>query len=202
MPTVKLTKNELKRQRESLILFNKYLPMLLLKKQQLQMELRVLHDKSLDLSTKINNFKKDLNSWIAVFAEDIKIQELFKIKNIVTESGNVAGIEIPLFKDVEIETKIYDFYTTPFWVDSGIDVLKKMVCFNAELLILDKQKEILENELQIATQRVNLFEKVKIPEAEENIRLIRIYLGDLFTVEVVRGKIAKSKLEQSNSLKS
>jgi V/A-type H+-transporting ATPase subunit D len=41
---------------------------------------------------------------------------------------------------------------------------------------------------------VNLFEKVKIPESNELIRMIRIFLGDQQTAAVVRGKISKSKI--------
>ncbi|NQT28218.1 MAG: hypothetical protein HQ570_01315, partial [Candidatus Omnitrophica bacterium] len=41
-----------------------------------------------------------------------------------------------------------------------------------------------------------LFEKVKIPEARETIRVIQIHLGELQTAEVVRGKIAKAKIEK------
>ena len=40
---------------------------------------------------------------------------------------------------------------------------------------------------------VNLFEKVKIPEAKENIRIIRIFMGDQQTAAVARSKIAKGK---------
>lgn len=54
----------------------------------------------------------------------------------------------------------------------------------------------LEQELRSTAQRVNLFEKVKIPEAKENIRVIGIYLGDQQTSAVVRGKIAKKKLQE------
>ena len=61
---------------------------------------------------------------------------------------------------------------------------------------LRRQVELLERELRTTAQRVNLFEKVKIPEAKENIRVIGIYLGDQQTSAVVRGKIAKKKLQE------
>jgi V/A-type H+/Na+-transporting ATPase subunit D len=68
-----------------------------------------------------------------------------------------------------------------------------------EIRILDEQIRRLGEELRITTQRVNLFEKVKIPEAQENIRRIGIYLGDQQTAQVVRGKIAKRNLERAAS---
>ena len=61
--------------------------------------------------------------------------------------------------------------------------------------IIAKQLDLLDAELRVTSQRVNLFEKVKIPEAKENIRVIGVYLGDQQTAAVVRGKISKKKLE-------
>jgi len=61
--------------------------------------------------------------------------------------------------------------------------------------VLERQEQLLQEELRTTTQRVNLFEKVKIPECEENIRQIQIYLGDQQTAAVGRAKIAKGKLE-------
>ena len=45
MSKIKHTKNELKTQRDALRRFNRYLPTLLLKKQQLQMEMRQLEQR-------------------------------------------------------------------------------------------------------------------------------------------------------------
>ena len=59
---------------------------------------------------------------------------------------------------------------------------------------LETQVDLLSKELKTTSQRVNLFEKVKIPEAKENIKRIAIYLGDQQTAAVVRGKIAKNKV--------
>jgi V/A-type H+-transporting ATPase subunit D len=79
-------------------------------------------------------------------------------------------------------------------VDKGVEYLQKLIAYDTEIEILQKQIELLAQELRITTQRVNLFEKVKIPETKENIRVIRIYLGDQQTAAVVRGKIAKNKI--------
>ena len=65
------------------------------------------------------------------------------------------------------------------------------------LKTLRTQVELLDKELRATSQRVNLFEKVKIPEARENIRVIGVYLGDQQTAAVVRGKISKKKLKEA-----
>ena len=61
--------------------------------------------------------------------------------------------------------------------------------------LAEEQLQLIEQELRVVAQRVNLFEKVKIPEARENIRRIQIYLGDQQTNAVGRAKIAKEKCQ-------
>ena len=86
----------------------------------------------------------------------------------------------------------------PLWVDRAIEEIKKILALNSEISILNEQANLLSEELRITTQRVNLFEKVKIPESRENIRVIQIFLGDQQTAAVVRGKISKNKIEKAS----
>ena len=51
----------------------------------------------------------------------------------------------------------------------------------------------LNQQVRRITQRVNLFEKVLIPRARENIKRIHIGLGEQERSAVVRSKIAKKK---------
>lgn len=93
------------------------------------------------------------------------------------------------FKDIS-----YDIDDYPLWVDTALIKLREIARLDALVSTLRKQEELLEKELRATSQRVNLFEKVKIPEAKENIRKIGVYLGDQQTAAVVRGKISKKKL--------
>lgn len=196
MAKIKLTKNELKTQKDSLKRYTRYLPTLQLKKQQLQMEILKVRAVSEKLQTEIEKLEEKVCPWVDVFAEDIDLTDFLKVKEVKTETGNIAGIDIPIFSDIEFDEEPYDFFTTPLWVDKGIEIYKELIIIKAKLLIVNKQEELLKEELRITVQRVNLFEKVKIPESRENIRVIRIYLGDLQTAEVVRGKITKTKIEK------
>jgi len=202
MSKIQLTKNELKNQRDSLKRFNRYLPILQLKKQQLQVEIGKVDNQIEQLNSQIKASVEKIYQWVDVFAESIDLSSLIKIKGINTGVSNIAGIDIPLFVNVDFKETVYDYLTTPFWVDKAIEVLKEVISQKARLLIFKRQRQILQEELRITTQRVNLFEKVKIPEAEENIRVIQIHLGDLQTAGVVRGKIAKAKIEQRRELVS
>ena len=196
MAKIRLTKNELKKQKEDLKRYRRYLPMLQLKKKQLQLEIIKVHQAIQNTSSQVNNLRNSVLKWVDVFAEKISIEELCKLEKINTEGGNVAGIDIPVFLNVEFTQKPPNFLLTPLWVDKAVAAEKETLTLKAKLLIYHKQIDVLKEESRIVTQRVNLFEKVKIPEARETIRVIQIHLGELQTAEVVRGKIAKAKIER------
>ncbi len=196
MAKLKLTKNELKNQKEDLKRYLRYLPMLQLKKKQLQLEIIKVHLAIQKTSREMEDSRNKVVKWVDVFAEDVSLREVCSLSRIKTEIGNVAGIELPIFLGVEFNRKPYDLLLTPLWVDKGLEAEREIISLKAKQAIYHQQLDILKEELRIATQRVNLFEKVKIPEAEEIIRVIQIHLGELQTAEVVRGKIAKAKIER------
>ncbi|MBN1695990.1 MAG: V-type ATP synthase subunit D [Spirochaetales bacterium] len=197
MARIKFTKNELKKQKEALQRFSRYLPTLLLKKQQLQTEIRKLRAKHDELLGEYENIVAAVMKWVPVFGEDIDVQSLIDVTDITIEDGNIAGIDIPVFKGLTIGDVPYDFYTTPLWVDRALVQIRKLVTLRTEIDVLEKDLLLLADELRITSQRVNLFEKVKIPEAKDNIRVIKIYLGDQQVAAVVRGKIAKNKIRRN-----
>jgi len=196
MAKIKYTKNELKKQKDNLKRFTRYLPTLELKKKQLLAEIRSIQQIVDNLTKEIEREENQVKQWVDVFAEDIDLFQFFQVQEIKSEYGNIAGIDIPIYQEVVFEDSEYDFYEIPLWVDMGIEVTKNQIKRKAELSIAEKQQEIIKEELRITIQRIKLFEEVKIPEAKENIRIIQIFLGDQMTAEVVRGKIAKAKIEK------
>jgi len=118
-----------------------------------------------------------------------------RIVSVRTDEENIAGVTILVFQGIEFERSVYDLYEAPVWIDSGLTLMEQLLRTQMELKVVAIQRDLLAHELRITTQRVNLFEKVKIPETIADIRKIRIYLGDQQTAQVVRGKIAKRKVE-------
>jgi len=194
MAKVRLTKNELKKQKDDLKRFTRYLPTLELKKKQLLQEIHRIQREIDHIGSEYKRVEEETMRWVGVFAEETDVKEYIKIKDIRIGSENIAGIDIPVFEDLTFEDVEVDFFNTPVWIDRGIDVCKEQVKRSIEKEIAEKQDAILREELRTTIQRIKLFEEVKIPEARENIRVIQIFLGDQQTAEVVRGKIAKTKI--------
>ncbi len=195
MAKIKLTKNELKVQKDALKMYRRYLPTLTLKKQQLQAEIRTIEANAVAVRKERENLEKGFSSWIAVFSEQNAFPEgIITVSNIRKGTGNIAGVTIPTFEGADFSRGDYDLYETPLWVDIAANHMEKAMSLDLEAEVLDEQVRLLEAELLSTSQRVNLFEKVKIPETEENIKKISIYMADQQVSAVVRSKISKRKI--------
>lgn len=196
MTKVKLTKGELKRQRDSLKQYRHYLPTLLLKKQQLQMKILEARQLHAERERVLHKKLAEIDLWAGLLAEpSVDIRSWVKPQDIFIKTVNIAGANVPVYDDIRFPAAEYDLYATPFWVDRAIEEVRLMATLLSELKVIREAIAVLEHELRITTQRVNLFEKVKIPECQENIRRICIYLGDQQANAVGVSKVAKRKIE-------
>ena len=194
MAKIKLTKTELKAQTDALKRFCRFLPMLQLKKQQLQGEIAGIAAKAEAVAARERAVRERLDGWVALFSSDAaELEGLVTVKDIRHGTANIAGVEIPVFGGIDVEVKDLDLWETPAWLDDAAQALTDVLSLRSERLILERQRELVMEELRTTSQRVNLFEKVKIPECRENIRVIKIAIGDEQTAAVTRGKIAKSR---------
>ncbi len=200
MAKIKLTKNEQKAQKDSLKMYQRYLPTLTLKKQQLQTEIRTIDAKAKAVREQRVQLEKEFKVWISVFGEENAFTpDMVTVRDIKKGIGNIAGVSIPVYEGAEFSRGDYDLYATPLWIDLAADRMEKALSLDLEASVLDEQVRLLSRELRTTTQRVNLFEKVKIPEAKQNIKKISVYLGDQQVSAVVRSKISKKKIDARNA---
>ena len=198
MAKIKYTKTEQKNQQDALKQFQRFLPTLQLKKQQLQLEVRQSLERVSENRTRMQELSGRLSSLFRFFGDRQEaefITSMVEVKEIVAGTANIAGITIPVFEKLEFVPKSYDLLNTPWHIDECVEALKSMLALRAAGKILEEHYALLLAELVTTTQRVNLFEKIKIPECKENIRRIRIYMSDQETSAVARSKIAKKKGE-------
>ncbi len=181
-------------------MYQRYLPTLTLKKQQLQSEIRAIEAKASAVRKEKEKLEAGFEDWIAVFSEKEALPEgVIRVSNIRKGKGNIAGVEIPTFEGADFSRGDYDLYETPLWVDIAASHMERAMLLDLEAQVLDEQVRLLESELRCTSQRVNLFEKVKIPETKENIKKISIYMADQQVSAVVRSKISKRKIAFHNA---
>jgi V/A-type H+-transporting ATPase subunit D len=193
----KFNKTSLKGQRDSLAKYQKFLPILLLKKMQLQLVIRQLEPVVEAKRRELEETIAGIRPWGRLLSEEtIDIEDYLQVEEVRTKKDNIAGVEIPEFDRVVYKDRPYSLFATPAWLDEALLVLRQLVSLKEELRVLLRKEALLKEELRTTTQRVNLFEKKLIPELKENIRKIRIFLGDDETAAVGRAKLAKAKLVQ------
>ena len=200
MAKLKLTKTELKAQNDALKQYRRFLPTLQLKKQQLQMELRKSRVLVEENRAAYGSLREQISAFAGLFADPGAVEFIAKnlhVARIVRSEANIAGVTVPVFDHVDFTVVPYDLFEAEFWLDSGLKTVRELVGLLEAGKVLEEQYRLLEKELLTTTQRVNLFEKVKIPECLANIRKIQIAMGDESTTAVVRSKIAKRKMQEA-----
>ena len=194
---VKYNKTALKEQRDALAKYEKFLPILQLKKMQLQIVLRQMEPVIEEKKNKLLQLAESIRPWAMLLSDqEIDINDYIQIKEVKTEIDNIAGVEAPEFREVVFEDVPYSLFATPAWLDRAIERLRELISVREEIRVLLEKEDLIREELRITTQRCNLFEKRLIPELKENIRKIKIFLGDQETAAVGRAKLAKSKTQE------
>lgn len=193
----KFNKTALKQQRDGLAKYQKFLPILLLKKMQLQLVVRQM-EPLIDAKRKeIKKMVENVAPWSGLLTdESVDIEDYLRIQDVQIRKDNIAGVEVPEFDRVIFREIPYSLFATPAWLDKALEYLSRLVAAREELRVLLEKEALLREELRTTTQRVNLFEKKLIPELKENIRRIKIFLGDDETAAVGRAKLAKGKLQK------
>ena len=193
---IKLTRPELKRRRDRLARFERFLPMLKLKQQQLQVMLRELSVQVAQAQQELDQITAKLEAYQALWADrtGLPLEKWAQPERVITSHRNVAGVEVPVFEDVEFAEVQYSLFGTPAWVDKALEDRREQNRRAAAVQVLRDGERLLQGELSRVIQRVNLFEKIMIPKDREAIRRIRIKLGDEMAAAVGRAKIAKGKL--------
>ncbi len=192
---VKLNKNSLREQKQALDLYREFLPTLELRKQQLQAELRATYQRVRQQEAELSETLAGASSWSPMLASTFEaVRQLVVVDEVLEGRGNVAGVTVPVYEGVRFEDQPYSLVATPPFYDAAVALWRRAIEARAAVRILRKQAEALDHTLTKTTQRINLYEKVLIPHCRENIRRIKVYLGDQQTAAVCRAKIAKGKL--------
>jgi V/A-type H+-transporting ATPase subunit D len=193
MAKLKKTKNELKAQREALRRYERFLPTLELKKQQLQREVRRAEVELRRYAEGSEQLLAGVRPWLRLLPQLPDLADYVSVLDVDLDVVNIAGVNVPVLAGIRFAPVQIDYFATPPWLDDAVEVLGELTRLRAEQLVLERRRDLLAEELRLTSQRVNLFEKVMIPRALENIRVIRIALGDAQTAAVARAKLAKSK---------
>jgi len=193
MAKVSLSKASLQKERDNLRLYERILPSLDLKRMQLTGELARAKEQVLQDQEEVNRVGGVIAEQLPMLANrEIDLSGLVKVSSIQVDEENVVGVKLPLLKEVEVTVQEYSLMAKPHWVDVYVEQLKQMLHVLAKVKVSEKRVEGLNHAVRRITQRVNLFEKILIPETKKNIKRVQIFLADMERAAIVRSKIAKA----------
>ena len=194
---VALNKNALKQQRDKLSLYRRYLPSLELKRQQLLAAWRTAQRELAEADAEIAALDANSEPLFSLLGGSTiptrDLARLVRVREVSLGEENVVGVRVPTVKAVAFERVAYSTLALPFWVDAVVDHLENLARLRVRRQVAAARERALEAASRKIAQRVNLFEKVLIPTAAENIGRIRIALSDQDRAAVVRSKLAKRK---------
>lgn len=196
MAQIKFTKQELRIQQVKLVQLEKYLPTLLLKKAMLQVEVMHCNIEIEKLKKAFSEAQKKVDEFTPLLSEKVAcdVLSLAEVSHVRKEYENIAGVEVPTFKEVLFTDPPYSLFDTPIWTDSAKELVMQMYVIKEQMIVMQEKKNALEKELRDVSIRVNLFEKVLIPRTKDAIKKIKVFLGDLQLSEIAQAKVAKAKI--------
>lgn len=197
MARVPLSKSQLTREKESLASYRRYLPALDLKRQQLMAERNRARHEITRINAAVAEAAVAAGQAIPMLADQrVDVAGLAWPGEVRLGTQNVAGVRLPIVESVEVHRARYSRLVRPHWVDALVERLADAIRLRVEARIARERLALLEAAVVKITQRVNLFEKVLVPQTQDNIRRINVFLGDAERSAVVGAKLAKRKREE------
>ncbi|WP_047450594.1 V-type ATP synthase subunit D [Alistipes sp. ZOR0009] len=121
---------------------------------------------------------------------------LVAVTDVKVTLSKIAGVKIPVLKEVIFEVQDFDLFSSPFWYADGIQILKELSTLGIEREFYLQKMRLLDRARKKTTQKVNLYEKVQIPDYENAIRKIKRFLEDEENLSKSAQKIVKKRYEE------
>lgn len=195
---IRLNKISLREQKQKMAMYERFLPALEARKQQLVMQMAAVRATIQERQAAFENMVEDIRSWSAVFWNVGQMLRYFiAIREVRCSVRNIAGLRVREFIDVVYEDPGYSLFSTPYSFDIIVSRTREAIALREQIKILREQEEILAEGFRKTSQRINLYEQRLIPQCREAIRKISVYLQDQQAAAVGIAKVAKGLSEES-----
>ncbi|MFC6669182.1 V-type ATP synthase subunit D [Marinobacterium aestuariivivens] len=192
MARLALNKSALSREREQLRNFERFLPSLDLKRRQLIAEREQARAQLARTGQALQTLQRETAETLPMLASgQLELDGLVRVDAVDLGRENRLGTLLPTLRQVRVKTRAYSLLARPHWVDRLAERLAERLELQIRLQVEARRVELLERAVQLITQRVNLFDKVLIPRARNNIRRLQVHLADAERAAVIRAKLAK-----------
>jgi len=123
--------------------------------------------------------------------------DLLAVDRVEVVDRKIAGVNTPVLDKVHFSRKPFSLFNRPAWYPDGLELLEDWTGLELRYRLMIRRMELLEQARKKTTQKVNLYEKVQIPEYEGAIRQIKRYLEDEENLAKAAQKIVKKRKEEA-----
>ncbi|OGS36411.1 MAG: V-type ATP synthase subunit D [Elusimicrobia bacterium RIFOXYB2_FULL_49_7] len=177
---------------KALLVRKNALPTLKAKESALRLEVKKAREETERLRTKLSELLASTEPLIRLFSEFPK--ELVRLSEVKIGQKKVAGIKTPVLEELELSETLFGRISSPAWFPNGLDRLKSVLNIHVSIRLSEQKNAIIEHARKKTTQKVNLYEKVQIPELDEALRKIKRFLEDDENLAKSSQKILKARL--------
>lgn len=140
----------------------------------------------LDIDKRLESQNKYASLWV-------EIPDIIRLEKADIRLRNIAGVKIPILHDVIFKEEHILYANQNPWIPEGIQLLKNLIRLKIEIELKQRQFDILNYARKKTTQKVNLYEKVQIPEFSSAILKIKRFLEDAENLSKAAQKIIKQR---------
>jgi V/A-type H+-transporting ATPase subunit D len=183
--TIQLFKRQLAIRQKALPILKNKETALRLEVVKLTKELENIHSQQQKLDARLEAFK---GFWV-------EFPEILKVDKVEIYQKKVIGVKVPQLKTISFELSDLSWWNLPAWIPEGVQLLKEASQLKVKADVLQQQIDVLDLARKKTTQKVNLYEKVQIPEYEDAIMKIKRFLEDKENISKAAQKIVKKRKE-------
>ncbi len=159
------------------------------------MEVKISKKKTAEIANSLERLIRERDRDLRMWNEFDR--KLVEVEDVMVKYKKIAGVKTPELDDVTFHIRDFDVFLKPKWFLEGIEVVEEMMklVIRKELSVM--KMEMLEFARKKTTQKVNLYEKVQIPEYNEAIRKIKRFLEDEENLTKAAQKIVKNRQQKT-----
>ena len=187
-------KTSLQQIEKNLKMRQRTLPIIKSKETALRLEVKRCKEDAVALEEKLKSQRGGYESMYALWGEFDA--NLVALKDVELEVKKIAGVRVPVLKNIQLEVKPFGLFSSPKWYFDGIRLLQGLAKTAVEREFVMAKLGLLDHARKKTTQKVNLFEKVQIPGYQEAVRKIKRFMEDEENLSKSSQKILKSLQEK------
>lgn len=183
-------KTALQNLRRQLSIREKALPTLKSKEAALRLEVRKITAEIDLLKEEYEKIVKENQNYNGFWTE---FPQIVKIRNIISEQKNIAGVRVAILKNIDFALEQISLFNMPSWIRLAINMFERLMTIQIKIEMTEARLNALAYARKKTTQKVNLYEKVQIPEYRMAIIKIKRYMEDEDNLSKSSQKIVKER---------